>query len=288
VTGVDLHAHTTASDGSLTPTELVNLALSVGLSALAVTDHDTLDGLQEAEEAARGTLLEIVPGIELAVEYTTGRFHMLGYFINCHSDVLHTRLRTLKENRARRNERMVEKMVSLGLPITMDEIVAESGGGQIGRPHMVAALLKKGLVTSSAEAWARYLMDGAAAHVPKDKIGLQEGLDVIHAAGGLAVMAHPNSIKLDDRQLAAELPRLHRLGLDGLECYYSQYPSERVETLIALARKAGLIPTGGSDFHGTPKPDVYLGRIYCGRPAPAEILEAMEAALAQRAGAEHV
>src|SRR5947209_7916593 len=128
--GIDLHAHTTASDGSLTPTELVKLAVGVELSALAVTDHDTLDGLEEAESAARGTGLELVPGIELAVEYSSGRFHMLGYYVDRHSDILNMRLRTLKENRARRNERMVEKMRSLGLPITMEEIIAESGGGQ--------------------------------------------------------------------------------------------------------------------------------------------------------------
>jgi predicted metal-dependent phosphoesterase TrpH len=280
--GIDLHAHTTASDGSLTPTELVKLAVSVGLSALAVTDHDTLDGIEEAEAAARGTGVEVVPGIELAVEYPSGRFHMLGYFIDRRSEILNTRLRTLKENRARRNERMVEKMRSLGLPITMDEIAAESGGGQIGRPHMVAALLKKGLVDSAAEAWEQYLKDGAAAHIPKDKIGLWEGIDLIHAAGGRAVMAHPNSIKLDDEQLVAELPRLRSPGLDGVECYYSQYSSQRVETLIAMARSAGLLPTGGSDFHGAAKPDVYLGRIYHDAPAPAQSLIELKSALDQR------
>ncbi len=275
---VDLHAHTTASDGSLTPSELVTLAGEVGLSALAVTDHDTLDGLEEAQRAAAQTGMELVPGIELAVQYHSGRFHMLGLLIDRYSPVLNNRLTELKENRARRNERMAARLRELGLPITLDDVVAESGGGQVGRPHFVAALIRKGLVRSAREAWEKYVMDGAAAHVPKDKIGLQEGIDLIHAAGGVAVMAHPMSVKLEEDQLRSELKRLKSMGLDGAECYYSQYPPERVHFLLDATAAAGLLPSGGSDFHGTPKPDVHLGVIYQGRAVPPNVLSSLKQA----------
>ena len=274
--GIDLHAHTTASDGSLTPTELVALALEVGLHALAVTDHDTVDGLAEATDAANPTGIELVPGIELAVTYPSGRFHMLGYFIQPDNPTLCGRLQLLKDNRANRNIRIVEKLNALGIDITLEDIIAESGGGQVGRPHMAAALIKKGVVRSFQEAFDKYIADGALAHVPKDKISLEEGISLIHAAGGLAVMAHPSSLKLDDESLAAELPRLKELGLDGIECYYSQHEPERTIWLLEQTGRAGLLVTGGSDFHGTPKPHVQLGVVHEGGPAPYSILEEMK------------
>jgi 3',5'-nucleoside bisphosphate phosphatase len=280
---IDLHAHTTASDGSLTPTELVSLAAETGLSALAVTDHDTVDGLAEAGEAAARHGIELVPGIELAVTYPNGRFHMLGYLIDPESAVLTNRLRLLKENRASRNARMVARMQKIGLPVTMEEVRDASGGGQIGRPHMALALVRKGLVGSVKEAFDRYLADGAAAHVPKDKITLQEGIDLIHAAEGVAVMAHPASLGLTDDALVDELQRLRGLGLDGVECYYSQHTPQRTDQLLAMAAQAGLLPTGGSDFHGTPKPDVFLGRVYGDRPAPDALLQALKRRKEERA-----
>lgn len=270
---IDLHAHTTASDGSLTPTELVELAVTAGLTALAVTDHDTLDGLPEAMRAAQSLGVELVPGIELAITYPSGRFHMLGYLVDPDSPILSSRLRLLKENRATRNDRMVEKMQTLGIPITLEEVRAASGGGQIGRPHMAQAMLKKGLVESAQEAFDKYLADGAAAHVPKDKISLEEGVELIHAAGGLAVLAHPASLKLADSDLANELIRLHTLGLDGVECYYSQHSSERTQSLLSMASAAKLLPTGGSDFHGIPKPHVFLGHVCGDQPAQDSLLD---------------
>jgi predicted metal-dependent phosphoesterase TrpH len=274
---IDLHAHTTASDGTFTPTELVNHAYEVGLTALAVTDHDTIDGLEEAMQVAKTVGLELIPGIELAISYPSGRFHMLGYFIDPDNEQLSSRLTRLKVNRAARNERMAERMQELGIPITLEEIIAESGGGQVGRPHMAMAMLKKGLVGSMQEAFDKYLADGAIAHLPKDKITLEEGLDLIHGAGGLASLAHPTSLKLDDAALAPELVRLRTAGLDGLECYYSQHTVERTEALLAMAQEAGLLPTGGSDFHGAAKPHVFLGRVFGDRPAPTSVLDALKA-----------
>lgn len=276
---IDLHAHTTASDGSLTPNELVSLAKEVGLTALAVTDHDTVDGLDEALAAAAGAGIELVPGIELAVSYPSGRFHMLGHFIDPHSPELNDRLTLLKDNRAKRNERMVERLNALGVYITLAQVIAESGGGQVGRPHMAHALLRAGYVDSLREAFEKYLADGAAAHIPKDKIELEEGISLIHSSGGLATMAHPSSLKLGDEDLLPELIRLKTLGLDGVECYYSQHTVERRANLEAMAERAGLLVTGGSDFHGKAKPDVFLGQVESGRPVSSALLERMRAAL---------
>jgi hypothetical protein len=280
---IDLHAHTTASDGSYTPTELVVAAAEGGLTAIAVTDHDTLDGLAEAEEAARQMNIEFVPGIELAISYDNGRFHMLGYLIDRNDPVLNGRLDRLKDNRVNRNAHMVEKLRSLGFDITLDDFIAESGGGQVGRPHMAAALVKKGIATGYQDAFDRFLADGALAHVPKDKITVEEGLELIHAAGGLAVMAHPISVKLEGDALAEELKRLRELGLDGLECYYSQHTPEQVDAFLDLARSAGLLVTGGSDFHGTPKPDIRLGHVIGDQPAPDALLAALKERKASRA-----
>ncbi len=270
---IDLHAHTTASDGSLTPTELVALAKSSGLTALAVTDHDTTDGLQEAIRAGGAAGIELVPGIEMAVSYPSGRFHMLGYLIDPDGRELNDRLKMLKENRVRRNERMIQRLRELGIPVTLEEVAAESGGGQIGRPHMALAMMKKGVVSSVKEAFEKYLADGAAAHVPKDKILPEEGIHLIHSAGGLAVMAHPASIKLDPAALRSELRRLREVGLDGLECYYSSHAPEWRDALLCMAADAGLLPTGGSDFHGAARPDVRLGGVDQGQPAPSRLLD---------------
>lgn len=283
---IDLHAHTTASDGSLTPTELIDLAVQTGLTAIAVTDHDTIDGLAEAEEAARRRNIEFVPGVELAVEYPHGKFHMLGYLIDYRHPALSGRLQQVKDNRARRNVLMVAKMQALGLPVTLEDIEAEAGGGQVGRPHMALVLLKKGLVSSTQEAFDRYLADGALAHLPKDKITVEEGLNLIHAAGGLAVAAHPDSFKLDDATLAKEMARLRAIGLDGMECYYSQYAPERTASYLAIAREAGLLVTGGSDFHGASKPHVKLGCVEGDRPAPNALLEALKEHKSMRSGVQ--
>ena len=281
---IDLHAHTTASDGSLTPRELVALAVEIGLQALAVTDHDTVDGISEAMSAAGELGLELVPGIELAVDYPPGRFHMLGYFVRPDSQELCGRLRELKENRARRNIRMVDRMRELGLPVTMDDVAAESGGGVIGRPHMAKALMRKGIVASVRDAFNQYLAEGAPAHIPKDKIQVREGIDLIHSAGGLAVVAHPISLGLEPENVVPELRRFKEMGLDGVECCYSQFTPEQVNFYLAAAGEVELLPTGGSDFHGAAKPSVRLGQIIDGGPVPYEMLRELKKARDRRLG----
>ena len=273
---VDLHCHTTASDGSLTPSELVSAAAGIGLSAIAITDHDTLDGLAEGVATGGSLGVEVIPGVEISVRYPIGRCHLLGYLIDPGSNALRERLRTLKANRAARNQRMVDRMQSMGMAVTMDDMLAESGGGQIGRPHMARVLVRKGVATSVQDAFDRFLAKGAAAHVPKDKIGLEEGIELIHAVDALAVLAHPLTLKLDASSLAEELHRLRGLGLDGVECYYSQHDEGTTAILLQMAEEVDLLPTGGSDYHGTTKPGVSLGRVICDHPAPDSVLDEMK------------
>src|SRR5687767_1727374 len=167
---IDLQSHTTASDGSYTPTELLRLAKEVGLAALGVTDHDTVGGLEEATRAADEVGVELVPGIEMSVDYPQGEFHLLGYYIDFRDPGFLSRITYLQENRFNRNEVMLRKMRDIGFDISMEEVVAESGGGQVGRPHMARALLKKGYVSTVQEAFDRYLADGKPLHVPKVKL----------------------------------------------------------------------------------------------------------------------
>ncbi len=279
---IDLHAHSTASDGALTPTELMRLAARRGLSALAVTDHDTLGGLAEAEVAAADVGVELVPGVEIAVDYPYGKMELLGLLIDRHSPGIGGRLDLLQRNRANRNAIMVDKMQALGLDVTLAEFEEEAGGPVVGRPHMARVLVRKGIVHTPQEAFDGYLAAGGPAYVPKDKIGVEEGLRLIHEAGGVAVMAHPHSTRLPDDELLGELLRLKDLGLDGVECYYSIYHPDRMEALLRLTQRAGLLPSGGSDFHGPTKPDVRLGCVDGDLPAPAHLLDALKQRAASR------
>jgi predicted metal-dependent phosphoesterase TrpH len=273
---IDLHAHTTASDGSLTPTELVALARERGLRALGVTDHDTVGGVEEAVAAGHLAGVEVVPGIELSVDYPHGQFHLLGYFIDPRSAVLSDRLTALQENRRTRNTRMLERLQALGLPLTLEDVVREAGGGQIGRPHMALALVRQGVVASTQEAFDRYLADGRPGHVPKLKLPPEEAIPLIHAAGGRAVLAHPYSLRFPDTAaFDVEIARLREAGLDGLEAYYSQHTPEQTARFLALAARVGLLVTGGSDFHGRSKPHVHLGVVHDGQALPDELLEAL-------------
>jgi len=282
---IDLHSHTTASDGSLTPTELVRLAVETDLSTLGITDHDTIGGLAEGEAAAREVGLRLVPGIELSVDYRPGQFHLLGYFIDYRSRPFLDRITYLQDNRANRNVLMVEKMQAAGLPITMDDLLRASGGGQVGRPHMALALVEKGIVGSVQEAFDHFLADGKPCHFPKVKLGPEDAIELVHLAGGAAILAHPKNLRLpDEAALAAELERLRDCGLDGIEVYYSQHTPEETEVYLRLARRLGFAIGAGSDFHGASKPHVALGRIYQGTGGDDALVDAIAATASRRSG----
>jgi predicted metal-dependent phosphoesterase TrpH len=276
---IDLHSHTTASDGSCTPTELVRLAVETGLTALGVSDHDTVGGVEEATVAAEEAGLDLVPGIEISVDYPQGEFHLLGYYVDFRNADFLGRIQYLQDNRVNRNGLMLRKMHEIGFDITMDEIVAESGGGQVGRPHMARALMKKGYVSSVQEAFDQYLADGKPLHIPKVKLTPPEAIDLVHSAGGVAVVAHPKYMEYPtEEELAAELGRLKDAGLDGLECYYSQHSEAETDQYLRLARHFGFLVTCGSDFHGVSKPTVPLGVVYRGGPGDPALLEGLKAA----------
>ena len=278
--GIDLHGHTTASDGSLTPTELVQKAAGLGLSALAVTDHDTIGGLGEALGAARDAGIEVVPGVELSVEDDGGRFHLLGLLIDPDDGTLLGTLEEIRKSRAARNALMAERMAALGLPVTMDDVRAEAGEDAqvIARPHFAQALIKKGVVGSVAEAFDTYLSTGKPLYMPKQVLTPKDAIALIHRAGGVAIMAHPGLVPLGDDALAARVEGLaSEAGLDGIEAYYSQHSVEQTARFVTLAEKLGLVVSGGSDFHGTPKPHVPLGVVYEGRAASPRLLDALRA-----------
>jgi 3',5'-nucleoside bisphosphate phosphatase len=270
---IDLHAHTTASDGSLTPTQLVALAREAGLSALGVTDHDTVGGLPEAVAAAGAAGLELVPGVELSVDYPHGQFHLLGYFVDFTRRQFLDRLQYLQDYRFRRNEKMVELMQQQGLPVTMEDFAREAGGTVIGRPHMALAMVRKGLVSSTQEAFDRYLADGRPCHIPKVKLLPAEAIELLHSAGATTILAHPKYLQIPDAgQLRAELALLKNEGLDGIEVFYSQHTEEETALYQEIARELEFVISGGSDFHGRSKPNVKLGVVYQGTGVPDKVL----------------
>lgn len=275
---IDLHCHTTASDGSMSPAEVVDLAEKIGLKALAVTDHDTLDGLDEALARGREVGLEVVPGVEISAEFKPGSMHVLGYFIDSRDPGLTENLATLQDSRRTRNPRIVARLNELGLDVSMAEIEAVAGGGQIGRPHFAEVLLRKHYVADFNEAFTRYLAKGAAAYVEKYRFTPAEAIDLIHRAGGLAVLAHPYTLRLDGLEaLADELARLKEHGLDGLEAYYSEHTPQMTADYLALARRLDLAAAGGSDFHGVIKNGIMLGSGRGDLAVPGRLLDELKA-----------
>jgi len=263
----------------MTPTELVLHAREVGLTGMAVSDHDTVDGVAEAERAAAGQGIDFVPCIEISVDYPQGEFHLLGYYVDYGDPAFLSRIRYLQDNRVNRNATMLRKMREAGFDIAWEEIVAESGGGQVGRPHMARALVRKGYVPSVQEAFDRYLADGKPLHIPKVKLSPEDAIELVHRAGGVAVLAHPKYMEFPaEAGLREELERLKECGLDGLECYYSQHTEEETAEYLRLARQLGLLVTAGSDFHGVSKPDVPLGVVYRGRGGEDALLAELKRA----------
>lgn len=270
----DLHAHTTASDGTYTPTELVSAACAAGLTYLAVTDHDTLGGLPEALAAARAAGIRLLPGVELSAEGAPGKCHLLGLGIDPdHADLRDT-LATLSANRRARNARMADRLTALGMSITLEEVTAAAPtGANVGRPHFAQTMVAKGYVRDTQEAFNRYLGDEAAAYVEKQTLSPGEAIRLIHDAGGLCFIAHPGLLKLAQHETQeTRMSALKALGLDGLEAYYSAYSPAETERFLRLAAKLGMLVTGGSDFHGANRPEVRIGQVIDGAPLPASRL----------------
>ena len=280
---IDLHAHTTASDGTFSPAELISHAADIGLTAIALTDHDTFGGWAEAFEAGEESGVEVVPGIELSVSSEGEKFHLLAYYFEPNSE-LGRELAELQRERALRNERIVEKLNELGHPVTMErtrEIAGE--GAQIGRPHLAQALIELGAVSSIQNAFDTLLKDGGPAYSSRKSLHPADAVRLIHDAGGVAVWAHPTrapserAALLDFESGETLLQQWLGWGLDGLEIYYGAYTPAEIEWTNAMTEKYKLLGTGGSDFHGANKPTVKLGEVNGEGRVPAEVLDALKA-----------
>ena len=259
---IDLHTHSTASDGSFRPAEVVRLAKEAGLQALALTDHDTTDGLAEALAAGKEFGVEVITGVEISTRHAGDTMHILGYFLDFHSGELEERLGVLKQARKDRNPKIIAKLNALGIPITMEQVEAISGGGQVGRPHIARALLEGGYVRDLQQAFDIYLKNSGKAYVQKFRFPLREALGMIRDAKGVPVLAHPFTMNLGSAgALRDRLLDLQAHGLAGVEVYYSDHSPEQEALYLKLAQELGLLVTGGSDFHGANKPEVTLGNI---------------------------
>jgi predicted metal-dependent phosphoesterase TrpH len=248
---VDLHLHTTASDGVLSPSRIVEYAREKGLQAIALTDHDTIDGNEQALDEGQKLGLEVIPGVEISAQFDLGSMHILGYFLDIGNETLNEKLSLLQETRAKRNPQMVEKLRELGVEISYDDVLYASGGGQVGRPHFAHVLLKKGFVNTVQEAFDRYLGKGAPAYVDKFRFDPKEGMNLIREAHGIPVLAHPFTLHIPSaRQLNALLTELTQLGLKGIEVYYPEHTDDQISLYKDLAERHGLLVTGGSDYHG--------------------------------------
>lgn len=265
----DLHVHSNASDGSLAPSALVALALERGLDVLAIADHDSVEGLAEAMEAARGSSLILIPAVELSASVGGHDVHILAYFVDPTDPSLLERLADLRLTRSRRAATMVAALREAGYDVSIDAVLDLSRGGAVGRSHVAAALVSAGHAESTSDAFRRLIGRGMPFYVRKDARAPADVIATIAAAGGLAVIAHPGVTRVD-----ALLPALVASGLRGIEAYHADHSAQQRSHYAAIARQRGLLVTGGSDYHGPGTPNPELGSV----DVPAEAVEALLAA----------
>lgn len=265
----DLHVHSAASDGLLRPQQLIRAALSAKLSALAITDHDSVHGVPEAIDAARGTDLFIIPGVELSASWNGTDVHILGYFVNPHDRALCHRLSQLRKARITRARNMVKALRKTGIEVTLEDVLHFAGEGSVGRSHIARALVSRGHVKSVTEAFKNLIGHGQPYYLPKPVAHPVDVVKIIIEAGGVPVLAHPGITAVDD-----SIPILVKAGLAGLEAYHGEHTYEQRLHYCDLARKHNLIVTGGSDFHGPDTPGCPLG----GVKMPDSVLEDLYAA----------
>lgn len=274
---IDLHTHTTFSDGTMTPRECAAYAAEKGLAAFAVTDHDTAEGAAEAVKCAGEYGVEAVPGIEISVDYLGHGVHILGYFIDPASPALTPVLDWIVADRKRRNHEIIALMRADGIPVTAEGLRDKYPGAVVGRPHFAACLVENGLASSVKDAFDRYLNRGKKYFRPRTFLPVERAFEVIRDAGGKACIAHPLQYRLDEPALVDMVERMVSSGAVGMECLYSGYTPEQSRYLMGLAARYGLCVTGGSDFHGSRKPQIDMGTGTGDLRVPYELLEELRA-----------
>jgi 3',5'-nucleoside bisphosphate phosphatase len=270
---IDLHLHSNASDGSYPPETVVALALENGVSAMALTDHDSLEGLPAAEARAKGAGIRILPGVELSVSEEGFDVHLLAYGFDPEDKALVTAIARYRRSRRERAAKILSRLKGLGIRIPLEQVEAIAQGGALGRPHVAEALMQGGHVDTFQEAFQRFLGHHAPAYVPKDMVTLEEAVRVVREAGGVTVLAHPGTLNRDHW-----IPKWAQRGLDGIEVWHSKHSQGDIARYQALARVHGLLMTGGSDFHGERTPDITIGSV----PVPETILGPLDNALRSR------
>jgi predicted metal-dependent phosphoesterase TrpH len=270
---IDLHVHTSYSDGTLSPRELLRYAADRGIEALAVTDHDTVDGVAEALQEGNEVGVEVVPGVEISAQWESGILHILGYFVRTdHPELIET-LAYLKKEREDRNTKILSRLRDLNVHISLDEVNSEAGCGVPGRPHIAGVMARKRYVSTLQEAFDRYLKRGASAYVQKAKLAPIDAMQLIIRADGLPVLAHPHSLgERDPSRLEEIVKGLADQGLQGIEVYYPKHTPDQTRTFLEVTRRFDLAVTGGTDFHGSNKPEIELGIIPGQGPLPSSLL----------------
>ena len=274
---IDLHSHSTFSDGTFSPEELVAEGVAAGLHALALTDHDTVAGLPRFLAAGEGQPIRLVPGTELSVDCPHGVMHMLGHWMDVNHPELVRQMAWIRNGREMRNREILEKINQLGFAMTWDEVQEAAGEDVVGRPHFAQVMLNKDYARTKNEVFDRWLGNGKPGYADRPRLTAEIAIDLIRRAGGVAVLAHPFTLRIGMPELETLCRDLAGAGLAGIECYYSEHSSDLTRDYLAMARRLGLVPTGGSDFHGDASPGIRLGTGFGGLNVPDEVLDELEA-----------
>lgn len=276
---IDLHTHSVYSDGTDTPAQLVAMADNCGLSALALTDHDSVGGIPELLTAGNDARVEVVPGIELSAECERGTMHILGYFIDHTCRDLLEKVQKVRTGRDERNVEILKKLNRLGYRILWEDIQQQAGRDVVGRPHIAAALVKCGHVKTKKAAFDLLLAKGRPGYIDRERYTAQECIDLIRKAGGVSVLAHPATVFLPDPELRRLVAELKEHGLGGIEAHYAEHRPENIKKFTAWAKELDLICTGGTDYHGGNSPDLKLGTGFGQLRVPDEALEQLKTAI---------